>query len=133
MPPPTEVMRLLAEAHEIFAEDIRINRTLGSHGAELLRDGARVLTHCNAGALATAGHGTALGIIRSAVEAGKKISVIDPVNFVVNVYFILRSSKLCKYHFRHFYLIVHNSFLQFGVMRYFQFRHYYLLPFSTFL
>lgn len=69
-------MRLLAEAHEIFAEDIRINRTLGSHGAELLRDGAHVLTHCNAGALATAGHGTALGIIRSAVEAGKKISVI---------------------------------------------------------
>ena len=69
-------MRLLAEAHEIFAEDIRINRTLGSHGAGLLRDGARVLTHCNAGALATAGHGTALGIIRSAVEAGKKISVI---------------------------------------------------------
>jgi len=69
-------MRLLAEAHEIFAEDIRINRTLGSYGAELLRDGARVLTHCNAGALATAGHGTALGVIRSAVEAGKKISVI---------------------------------------------------------
>ena len=69
-------MRLLAEAHEVFAEDIRINRTLGSHGAELLRDGARVLTHCNAGALATAGHGTALGVIRSAVEAGKKISVI---------------------------------------------------------
>jgi methylthioribose-1-phosphate isomerase len=69
-------MRLLAAAHEIFAEDIRINRALGSHGAELLRDGARVLTHCNAGALATAGHGTALGVIRSAVEAGKKISVI---------------------------------------------------------
>jgi methylthioribose-1-phosphate isomerase len=69
-------MRLLAEAHEIFAEDIRVNRALGSHGAELLRDGAQVLTHCNAGALATAGHGTALGVIRSAVEAGKKISVI---------------------------------------------------------
>ncbi len=68
--------RLLAEAHEIFAEDIRINRALGAHGAGLLRDGARVLTHCNAGALATAGHGTALGVIRSAVEAGKKISVI---------------------------------------------------------
>lgn len=68
--------RLLAEAHEIFAEDIRINRAMGAHGAELLRDGARVLTHCNAGALATAGHGTALGVIRSAVEAGKKISVI---------------------------------------------------------
>ncbi len=67
---------LLAEAHEVLAEDIRINRTMGEYGAALLPDGARVLTHCNAGALATAGHGTALGVIRSAVEAGKKISVI---------------------------------------------------------
>ena len=49
---------------------------MGAHGAALLKDGARVLTHCNAGALATAGWGTALGVIRSAVEAGKKISVI---------------------------------------------------------
>lgn len=69
--------RLLAEAHEIYREDIRINRKMGAYGAELLPDGARVLTHCNAGALATAGHGTALGVIRSAVEAGKKISVIS--------------------------------------------------------
>lgn len=68
--------RLLAEAHEILAEDIRINRRMGAFGAELLADGARVLTHCNAGALATAGWGTALGVFRSAVEAGKKISVI---------------------------------------------------------
>jgi methylthioribose-1-phosphate isomerase len=68
--------RLLAEAHDIFTEDIRINRTMGNYGAELLAEGARVLTHCNAGALATAGWGTALGVIRSAVEAGKKISVI---------------------------------------------------------
>lgn len=68
--------RLLAEAHEVLAEDIRINRAMGAFGAALLSDGARVLTHCNAGALATAGHGTALGVIRSAVEAGKKISVI---------------------------------------------------------
>lgn len=68
--------RLLAEAHEISAEDIRINRAMGAYGAALLPDGARVLTHCNAGALATAGHGTALGVIRSAVEAGKRISVI---------------------------------------------------------
>ena len=67
---------LLAEAHEILAEDIRINRAMGEYGAALLPDGARVLTHCNAGALATAGHGTALGVIRSAVESGKKISVI---------------------------------------------------------
>jgi len=68
--------RLLAEAHEVLAEDIRINRAMGACGAALLPDGARVLTHCNAGALATAGHGTALGVIRSAVEAGKRISVI---------------------------------------------------------
>jgi len=67
---------LLAEAHEVLAEDIRINRSMGAFGAALLADGARVLTHCNAGALATAGHGTALGVIRSAVEAGKRISVI---------------------------------------------------------
>ncbi len=68
--------RLLQEAHEISAEDIRINRAMGEFGAVLLKDGARVLTHCNAGALATAGWGTALGVIRSAVEAGKKVSVI---------------------------------------------------------
>jgi len=74
--PPQIAQRLLAEAHEILAEDIRINRAMGVHGAALLKDGARVLTHCNAGALATAGWGTALGVIRSAVEAGKKISVI---------------------------------------------------------
>jgi methylthioribose-1-phosphate isomerase len=67
---------LMEEAHEVLAEDIRINRALGAFGAALLPDRARVLTHCNAGALATAGHGTALGVIRSAVEAGKRISVI---------------------------------------------------------
>ena len=67
---------LISEAHEIAAEDVRINRAMGAYGAALLPDGARVLTHCNAGALATAGHGTALGVIRSAVEAGKRISVI---------------------------------------------------------
>ena len=66
----------LQEAHAVLDEDIRINRAMGQHGAGLLQDGARVLTHCNAGALATAGHGTALGIFRSAVEAGKRISVI---------------------------------------------------------
>ena len=67
---------LLQEAHAMRQEDIETNREMGCHGAKLLVDGARVLTHCNAGALATAGHGTALGVIRSAVEAGKKISVI---------------------------------------------------------
>ena len=49
---------------------------MGSFGADLLPNGSNVLTHCNAGALATAGHGTALGVIRSAVEMGKNISVI---------------------------------------------------------
>jgi methylthioribose-1-phosphate isomerase len=67
---------LLDEAHRVKREDIEINRAMGSHGAALLNDGSRVLTHCNAGALATAGHGTALGVFRSAVEEGKKISVI---------------------------------------------------------
>ncbi len=75
-PGPAIAQRLLAEAHEILAEDIRINKAMGAHGAALLADGARVLTHCNAGALATAGWGTALGVFRSAVEAGKKVSVI---------------------------------------------------------
>jgi len=67
---------LLEEAHNIKAEDIKVNRRMGGFGAELLQDGDKVLTHCNAGALATAGHGTALGVIRSAIEQGKNISVI---------------------------------------------------------
>ncbi len=66
---------LLIEAHAIRDEDIAANRALGALGAALIKDGARVLTHCNAGALATAGHGTALGVIRSAVESGKRVSV----------------------------------------------------------
>lgn len=68
--------RLIEEAVAIMNEDIAINKSMGAHGASLLPDGARVLTHCNAGALATAGHGTALGVIRSAIQSGKKISVI---------------------------------------------------------
>jgi methylthioribose-1-phosphate isomerase len=62
-------------ATALIAEDIAANHRLGDFGATLLADGARVLTHCNAGALATAGHGTALGVIRSAVAAGKRIAV----------------------------------------------------------
>ena len=68
--------RLLDEAHRIASEDIAANRAMGAHGAALIADGARVFTHCNAGALATAGHGTALGVIRSAAAAGKRVSVI---------------------------------------------------------
>ena len=74
--PAAVAARLLDEAKAIHTEDVQINLAMGAHGATLLADGARVLTHCNAGALATAGHGTALGVIRSAVAAGKKISVI---------------------------------------------------------
>lgn len=75
--PSDEVAALLFhEACAIYEEDIAANRAMGAHGAALLAQDARVLTHCNAGALATAGHGTALGVIRSAVEAGKNISVI---------------------------------------------------------
>ena len=69
--------RLVEEALTIFREDIEANRALGRFGAELLSDGDTVLTHCNAGALATAGdYGTALGVIRGAVDAGKRIAVI---------------------------------------------------------
>ena len=64
---------LLDEAHKILEDDIKINRKMGSFGADLLPQKANILTHCNAGALATAGHGTALGVIRSAVEIGKNI------------------------------------------------------------
>ena len=74
--PPEIAERLLQEAHRIKAEDIEVNRAMGAHGAALLPEEGAVLTHCNAGALATAGHGTALGVIRSAVQAGKRISVI---------------------------------------------------------
>lgn len=67
--------RLIAEAQLMHDEDIEANRSMGRFGAELIPDEATVLTHCNAGALATAGYGTALGVIRAAVEAGKKIAV----------------------------------------------------------
>jgi methylthioribose-1-phosphate isomerase len=67
--------RLVEEAARVKREDIAINREIGRHGAVLVPDGKTVLTHCNAGALATAGYGTALGVIRAAVESGKKIDV----------------------------------------------------------
>jgi methylthioribose-1-phosphate isomerase len=67
--------RLIAEAKLVREEDIEINKAIGQHGAPLVPDGRTVLTHCNAGALATAGYGTALGVVRAAVEAGKDIDV----------------------------------------------------------
>lgn len=67
--------RLVQEAQQIRLEDIAINRAIGRHGAALIPDGKVILTHCNAGALATAGYGTALGVIRAAVALGKNIHV----------------------------------------------------------
>lgn len=67
--------RLVTEAELVKQEDIEICKAIGRNGADLIPEGRTVLTHCNAGALATAGYGTALGVIRAAVEAGKKIDV----------------------------------------------------------
>src|ERR1022692_3267585 len=67
--------RFLADAHAMYEEDIAACKAMGAFGGELLPDEGGVLTHCNAGALATCGYGTALGVIRSAVEQGKRIHV----------------------------------------------------------
>jgi methylthioribose-1-phosphate isomerase len=69
------VRELVDEAKRICSEDITINRQIGKHGSALIADGDNVLTHCNAGALATAGYGTALGVIRAARDQGKKLHV----------------------------------------------------------
>jgi methylthioribose-1-phosphate isomerase len=68
-------LRLLREAQAIEAEDLEINKKIGLFGRDLIGDGDSVLTHCNAGGLATAGYGTAVGVIRAAFEEGKKIHV----------------------------------------------------------
>ncbi len=72
-----ELKELLHQkADELLSEDQAINKSIGRHGQEVVPDGATVLTHCNAGALATAGYGTALGVVRAAWEAGKRIQVL---------------------------------------------------------
>ena len=68
--------RLVREAHAIHDEDVQSCRAMGAHGATLVPETARILTHCNAGALATAGYGTALGVIRAAAEQGKRVAVM---------------------------------------------------------
>ncbi len=67
--------RVVEEALKIMEEDIEANKRIGEYGARLIEDGDRILTHCNAGALATAGYGTALGVIRTAHAQGKRIRV----------------------------------------------------------
>jgi len=75
--PVAVIKRLLVdESQAILEEDINLCKRMGRHGAELIQDGQTVLTHCNAGSLATAGYGTALGVIRAAHDQGKKIKVI---------------------------------------------------------
>ena len=74
-PVPQIKQELIEEAKRMHAEDIAANQAMGRHGATLMPSSGGVLTHCNAGALATAGYGTALGVIRAAVEQGKKIHV----------------------------------------------------------
>jgi methylthioribose-1-phosphate isomerase len=75
--PVTELKReLIEESQRIRDEDVAMCKAIGRHGAALIKDGQTILTHCNAGALATAGYGTALGVIRAAWEQGKKIRVI---------------------------------------------------------
>jgi len=69
------IQRMVQEAKQIRVDDIAICQAIGRHGEPLVPDGKTVLTHCNAGALATAGYGTALGVIRAAVSAGKQIDV----------------------------------------------------------
>jgi methylthioribose-1-phosphate isomerase len=73
---PALFRRLRDEAVAIYEEDLASNRAMGRFGAALLNDPSTVLTHCNAGALATAGYGTALGVVRAAREAGKRVAVI---------------------------------------------------------
>ena len=75
-PIPAIKQELIAEAQAILEEDIAMNRAIGRHGAAVVADGQTILTHCNAGALATGGYGTALGVVRAAWEAGKKIQVL---------------------------------------------------------
>jgi len=75
LPAKTRAGILVSEAQSILRQDIDINRQMGKNGARLLKTGDVVLTHCNAGALATGGYGTALGVVRSAIAQGKKIKV----------------------------------------------------------
>jgi len=75
-PIPVIKQQLIAEAQAVLTEDIAMNRAMGRHGSAVIGDGQTILTHCNAGALATGGYGTALGVVRAAWEEGKKIRVV---------------------------------------------------------
>ncbi len=71
------IQAVVAEAQRMANEDVEVNRKMGKHGASLIEDGDTVLTHCNAGSLATVDYGTALGVVRAAIEEGKNVKVIS--------------------------------------------------------
>ncbi len=87
---------ILDEALKIAKEDIQNNRQLGINGAELFEDGDIIMTHCNAGSLATVAYGTALGVIRAAIETGKRVSVIATETRPV-----MQGSRLTAFELRH--------------------------------
>jgi methylthioribose-1-phosphate isomerase len=87
---------ILDEALKIAKEDIQNNKQLGINGAELFEDGDIIMTHCNAGSLATVAYGTALGVIRAAIEAGKRVSVIATETRPV-----MQGSRLTAFELRH--------------------------------
>ena len=87
---------ILDEALKIAKEDIQNNKQLGINGAKLVEDGDIIMTHCNAGSLATVAYGTALGVIRAAIEAGKRISVIATETRPV-----MQGSRLTAFELRH--------------------------------
>ncbi len=87
---------MLKEALTMLNEDLEVNRSLAYNGSTLMNDGDRVLTHCNAGALATVGYGTALGVIRASVEQGKRLSVIATETRPV-----MQGSRLTAFELKH--------------------------------
>ncbi|MGC8794324.1 MAG: S-methyl-5-thioribose-1-phosphate isomerase, partial [Bryobacteraceae bacterium] len=95
-PLPVIRRRLIEEAARIKQEDIAVNQAIGRNGAPLVPEGKAVLTHCNAGALATAGYGTALGVIRAAVAAGKRVEV-----FVCETRPFLQGARLTAWELLH--------------------------------
>ncbi len=107
LPPRKIAAALISEAKRIYSEDIEINRKLGKNGARLIAHHDNILTHCNAGALATAGYGTALGVIRAAKEQGKKMHI-----YVDETRPVLQGARLTAWELKkekiHFTLITDN-------------------------
>ena len=114
----SDVHTLVAEAKKIHDEDISANLAMGEYGASLLSDGSRVYTHCNTGALATGGHGTALGIIRTAMSDGKIEQVYAGMRWRCRTAISPRQSRLgnrrCRSNYRQRRRSQQNWHLQLG-------------------